>query len=128
MDNRRQVGPEMAGSEALGRQDGSGTAVSGALGHQVGPGMAVSDALSRQVGSGTVVLGTIELLGRPQGRPRVQKGASNNARIDAAGTKIDAKGGLKAKKNEHCLAVPSGYSLGMCFNRFLEFSRSQRTF
>ena len=98
VDNRHQDGPGTAILNALGRQDGSGTAVSGALGHQVGPGMAVSDALSHQVGSGMVVSGTLGRLGRPQGRPRVQKRASNNARIDAAGTKIDAKGGLKAKK------------------------------
>ena len=127
MDNRHQVGPGTAVLNALGRQDGSGTAVSGALGHQVGPGMAVSDALSRQVGSGTVVSGTLGRLGRPQGRPRVQKRASNNARIDAAGTKIDAKWASKAQKNELCLAAPSGYGLGMFFNRFLGFLQSQGT-
>ena len=127
VDNRHQVGPGTAVLNALGRQDGSGTAVSGALGHQVGPGMAVSDALSRQVGSGTVVSGTLGRLGRPQGRPRVQKRASNNARIDAAGRKIDAKWASKTRKNKLCLAAPSGYGLGMFFNRFLGFSRGQRT-
>ena len=111
----------------LGCQDCSGTVVAEALGRQGGPGMAVSEALSRQVGSGTAVSGTLGRLGRPQGRPRVQKRASNNARIDAAGTKIDAKWASKTKKNELCLAAPSGYGLGMFFNRFLGFSRSQQT-
>ena len=50
MDNRRQVGPGMAVAEALGCQDGSGTAVSGALqvGHQVGR----NDGLGASGGSG----------------------------------------------------------------------------
>ena len=121
MDNRRQVGPEMAGSKALGRQNGSGTAVSGALGRQVGQGMAVSDALGCQVGSGTAVLGTLGRLERPQGRPGMQKRTSNGAGMDAAGAKIDAKWALEAKKSELCHRDPSGISLGMIFNRFLEF-------
>ena len=106
MDNRRQVGPEMAGSKALGRQDGSGTAVSGALGRQVGPGMAVSEALGRQVGCGMAVLGALGRLERPQGRPGVQKRTPNGAGMDAAGTKIDAKWALEAKKNKLCHGCP----------------------
>ena len=113
--------------DALGRQDGSGMAVSKALGHQVGPGMVVLDALGRQVSLGTTVLGTLARLETLQGRPRVQKRASSNARIDAAGTKIDAKWALKANKNKLCHANPSGISFGMFFDRFVVSSGRQRT-
>ena len=127
VENRSQVGPGMAVLEALGRQYGSGTAVSRALGRHVGNGMAVSGALGRQVGPGTAVSGALGRLERPQGRPGVQKRTPNSTRIDAAGTKIDAKWALEAKKNELCQAAPSGISLGMFFYRFLVFSRSQRS-
>ena len=100
VENRSQVGPGMAVLEALGRQYGSGTAVSRALGRHVGNGMAVSGALGRQVGPGTVVSGALGRLERPQGRPGVQKRAPNRARIDAAGTKIDAKWALEAKQKQ----------------------------
>ena len=98
VENRSQVGPGMAVLEALGHQYGSGTAVSRALGRHVGNGMAVSRALGRQVGPGTPVSGTLGRLERPQGRPRVQKRTSNNARIDAAEPKINATRALKASK------------------------------
>ena len=91
VDNRRQVGPGMTVSGALGHQDGSGMAVLGALGHQVGPGMVVLEARGRQVGSGTAILGSLARLEKLQGRPRLQKRASSNTRIDVAWTKIDAK-------------------------------------
>ena len=91
VENRRQVGHGMAVLEALGHQYGSGTAVSRALGRHVGHGMAVSGALGRQVGPGTVVSGALECMERPQGRPGVQKRTPNGTRMDAAGTKIDAK-------------------------------------
>ena len=123
VENRSQVGPGMAVLEALGRQYGSGTAVSRALGRHVGHGMAVSGALGRQVSPGTVVSGALERMERPQGRPGVQKRTPNNA----AGTKIDAKWALDAKKNKLCHAAPSGISLGMFLYRFLVFSRSQRS-
>ena len=55
----RQVGSGMAVSRPLGRQVGSGMAVLEALGRQVGPGTAVLVALGRQVGPGTAVLGTL---------------------------------------------------------------------
>ena len=80
--------------------------------------MAVSGALGRQVGSGTAVSGALGHLERPQGRPGVQKRTPNSTRIDAAGTKIDAKSGLEAKKSELCQAAPSGISLGMFFIDF----------
>ena len=60
----RQVGSGMAVSRPLGRQVGSGMAVLEALGRQVGPGTAVLVALGRQVGPGTAVLG---ILGRQVG-------------------------------------------------------------
>ena len=63
----RQVGSGMAVSRPLGRQVGSGMAVLEALGRQVGPGTAVLVALGRQVGSGTAVLGTFGRLGRKTG-------------------------------------------------------------
>ena len=85
---------------------------------QVGPGMAVLEALGHQYGSGTAVSGALGRLERPQGRPGVQKRTPNSTRIDAAGTKIDAKWALEAKKNELCQAAPSGISLGMFFINF----------
>ena len=139
VENRSQVGPGMAVLEALGRQCGSGTAVSRALGRHVGHGMAVSGALGRQVGLGMAVLEALghqygsgtavsRALGRHVGNgmavsralgrqvgPGVQKRTPNSTRIDAAGTKIDAKWALEAKKNELCQAAPSGISLGMFF-------------
>ena len=122
MDNRHQVGPEMAGSGALGHQDGSGTAVSGALGRQVGPGTAVSEALGRQVGSGTAVLGALGHLDRPQGHPGVQKRTSNGAGMDAVGAKIDAKWALEAQKKTNFVTEVPKESVSECFfNRFLEF-------
>ena len=127
MENRSQVGPGMAVLEALGRQYGSGTAVSRALGRHVGHGMAVSGTLGRQVGSGTAVSGVLGRLERLQGRHGVQKGAPKSVRMDAAGTKIDAKWSLDHEKNEFCNAALSGISLGVFFNRFLEFLRSQQT-
>ena len=108
----------MAVLEALGRQYGSGTAVSRALGRHVGNGMAVSAALGRQVGPGTAVSGALGRVERPQGRPGVQKRTPNSTRIDAARTKIDAKWVLEAQKNELCQAAPSGISLGMFFIDF----------
>ena len=100
VENRSQVGPGMAVLEALGRQYGSGTAVSRALGRHVGNGMEVSGALGRQVGPGTGVSGALERMERPQGHPGVQKRTPNGAGMDAAGTKIDAKWALEAKKNK----------------------------
>ena len=117
----------MAVSGALGHQGGSGTTVSRALGRQVGHEMVVSEALGRQVGSGTAVSGALRRLERLQGRHGVQKRAPKSARMDAAGTKIDAKWYLDAEKNELCNAALSGISLGVFFNRSLTFSRSQQS-
>ena len=117
----------MAISGALGHQGGSGTTVSRALGRQVGHEMVVSEALGRQVGSGTAVLGALGRLERPQGRHGVQKRAPQSARMDAAGTKIDAKWSLDAEKNELCNAALSGISLGVFFNRFLLFLQSRQS-
>ena len=114
VENRSQVGPGMAVLEALGRQYGSGTAVSRALGRHVGHGMAVSGALGRQVGPGTVVSGALGRLERPQGRPGVQKRTPNSTRMDAAGTKIDAKWALEAKKTNFVTQLPQ-VSVLECF-------------
>ena len=101
---------------ALGHQGGSGTTVSRALGRQVGHETVVSEALGRQVGSGTAVLKALGRPERPQGRHGVQKRAPQSARMDAAGTKIDAKWSLDAEKKELCNAALSGISLGMFFD------------
>ena len=95
VDNRRQVGPGMAVSGALGHH--SETTVSRALGRQVVHGMAVSESLGRHVGSGTAVSGALGRLEIPQGHHGVQKRAPKIGRMDAAGTKIDAKWSLGAE-------------------------------
>ena len=117
----------MAVSGALGHQGGSGTTVSRALGRQVGNEMVLSEALGRQVGSGTAVSGVLGCLEKLQGRHGVQKRAPKSVRMDAAGTKIDAKWSLDAKKHELCNAAFSEISLGVFFNQFLTLSRSQQS-
>ena len=126
VENRSQVGPGMAVLEALGRQYGSGTAVSRALGRHVGHGMAVSGALGRQVGPGTVVSGALGRLERPQGRPGVQKRTPNSTRIDAAGTKIDAKWALEAKKTNFVTQLPQVSVLGCFLSIFGVFAKSAK--
>ena len=117
----------MAISGALVHQGGSGTTVFRALGRQVGHEMVVSEALGRQVGSGTAVSGALGRLERPQGRHGVQKRAPQSARMDAAGTKIDAKWSLDAEKTNFVTQL-SRESVLVCFStdfwHFCEVSKA----